>query len=146
MKKVIGVYLLLQAIIRGGCPFLSLRSDESFLPIVVLITCVLLIAGAIYMVVLTFLDKARLRQLSRFFVCSIAVTVFNIVFMFFQPVEMIPTDSWVTGNLFDILVALVILYYITRQKYYIRAKYVSGGAPADGDNAGSPGQKARPTT
>ena len=45
--------------------------------------------------------------------------------MFFQPVEMLPTDSWVTGNLFDILVAGVILVYLTRQKYYIRAKYVS---------------------
>jgi len=145
MKKVIGVYLLLQALIRGGCLFLSLRSDESSLPIVILITCILLIAGAMYMVVLTFLDKARLRQLSRFFVFSIAVTVFNIVFMFFQPVEMIPTDSWVTGNLFDILVALVILYYLTRQKYYIRAKYVSGGTQADEKNAVPSGEKARPT-
>lgn len=144
MKKAIGVYLLVQAVVRGICLFLSLQSDESFLPIVVLVTCVLLMAGALYMVVLTFLDKARLRQLSRFFVFSIAVTAFNIVFMFFQPVEMIPTDSWVTGNLFDILIAGIILFYLTRQKYYIRAKYVLG-VQADEEKAAAPERKARPT-
>lgn len=145
MKKAIGVYLLLQAVIRGGCLFLSLRSEDSSLPIVVLITSVLLIVGAMYMVVLTFLDKARLRQLSRFFVALMAVTVFNIVFMFFQPVEMIPTDSWVTGNLFDLLMAAIILFYITRQKYYIRAKYVSNPVQPEKENQAASGQKARPT-
>ena len=145
MKKAIGVYLLLQEVIRGGCLFLSLKSEESSLPIVVLITSVLLIAGAMYMVVLTFLDKARLRQLSRFFVVLMVVTVFNIVFMFFQPVEMIPTDSWVTGNLFDLLMAGIILFYLTRQKYYIRAKYVSNPVQPQQDNQTASGQKARPT-
>lgn len=145
MKKAIGVYLLLQAVIRGGCLFLSLKSEDSSLPIVVLITSVLLIVGAMYMVVLTFLDKARLRQLSRFFVVLMAVTVFNIVFMFFQPVEMIPTDSWVTGNLFDLLMAAIILFYITRQKYYIRAKYVSNPVQPEKENQAASGQKARPT-
>lgn len=144
MKKAIGVYLLLQAIIRGGCLFLSLRSEESSLPIVVLITSSLLIVSAIYMVVLTFLDKARLRQLSRFFVFLMLVTVFNIIFMFFQPVEMIPTDGWVTGNLFDLLVAAIILFYLTRQKYYIRAKYVSDAQTGEENDTAS-GQKARPT-
>ena len=41
MKKIIGIYLLLQAVMKGVCLFLSLRSDESFLPVIVLITCVL---------------------------------------------------------------------------------------------------------
>lgn len=144
MKKAIGVYLLLQAVIRGVCLFLSLRSDESSLPIVVLITSALLMAGAVYMVVLTFLDKARLRQLSRFFVFLMVITVFNIIFMFFQPVEMIPTDSWVTGNLFDLLMAGIILFYLTRQKYYIRAKYVSDTQTGE-ENGASSRQKARPT-
>ena len=144
MKKAIGVYLLLQAVIRGVCLFLSLRSDESSLPIVVLITSALLMAGAVYMVVLTFLDKARLRQLSRVFVFLMVITVFNIIFMFFQPVEMIPTDSWVTGNLFDLLMAGIILFYLTRQKYYIRAKYVSDTQTGE-ENGASSGQKARPT-
>lgn len=144
MKKAIGVYLLLQAVIRGVCLFLSLRSDESSLPIVVLITSALLMAGAVYMVVLTFLDKARLRQLSRFFVFLMVITVFNIIFMFFQPVEMIPTDSWVTGNLFDLLMAGIILFYLTRQKYYIRAKYVSDTQTGE-ENGASSGQTARPT-
>ena len=144
MKKAIGVYLLLLAVIRGVCLFLSLRSDESSLPIVVLITSALLMAGAVYMVVLTFLDKARLRQLSRFFVFLMVITVFNIIFMFFQPVEMIPTDSWVTGNLFDLLMAGIILFYLTRQKYYIRAKYVSDTQTGE-ENGASTGQKARPT-
>ena len=122
MKKIIGIYLLLQAVMKGVCLFLSLRSDESFLPVIVLITCVVLIAGALYVAAMTFTEKARLRQISRFVVLEIALTVFNIVFMFFRPVEMLPTDSWVTGNLFDVLVAGVILVYLTRQKYYIRAK------------------------
>ena len=115
MKKIIGIYLLLQAAMKGVCFFLSLSSDESFLPVIVLVTCAVLIAGAVYVAAMTFMEKARLRQISRFFVLEIALTVFNIVFMFFQPVEMLPTDSWVTGNLFDILVAGVILVYLTRQ-------------------------------
>ena len=72
-------------------------------------------------------------------------SVFNIVFMFFQPVEMIPTDSWVTGNLFDLLMAGIILFYLTRQKYYIRAKYVSNPVQPQQDNQTASGQKARPT-
>lgn len=116
---------------KGVCFFLSLSSDESFLPVIVLVTCAVLMAGAVYVAAMTFMEKARLRQISRFFVLEIALTVFNIVFMFFQPVEMLPTDSWVTGNLFDILVAGVILVYLTRQKYYIRAKYVSNTAEPD---------------
>ena len=102
-------------------------------------------AGAVYVAAMTFMEKARLRQISRFFVLEIALTVFNIVFMFFQPVEMLPTDSWVTGNLFDILVAGVILVYLTRQKYYIRAKYVSNTAEPDERETIPAGHKARPT-
>ena len=145
MKKIIGIYLLLQAVMKGVCLFLSLRSDESFLPVIVLITCVVLIAGALYVAAMTFTEKARLRQISRFFVLEIALTVFNIVFMFFQPVEMLPTDSWVTGNLFDVLVAGVILVYLTRKKYYIRAKYVSNATQPDKRETIPAGHKARPT-
>jgi len=145
MKKIIGIYLLLQAAMKGVCFFLSLSSDESFLPVIVLVTCAVLMAGAVYVAAMTFMEKARLRQISRFFVLEIALTVFNIVFMFFQPVEMLPTDSWVTGNLFDILVAGVILVYLTRQKYYIRAQYVSNTAEPDERETIPAGHKARPT-
>ena len=62
MKKIIGIYLLLQAVMKGVCLFLSLRSDESFLPVIVLITCVVLIAGALYVAAMTFTEKARLRH------------------------------------------------------------------------------------
>ena len=56
MKKIIGIYLLLQAVMKGVCLFLSLRSDESFLPVIVLITCVVLIAGALYVAAMTFTE------------------------------------------------------------------------------------------
>ena len=48
MKKIIGIYLLLQAVMKGVCLFLSLRSDESFLPVIVFITCVVLILSLIH--------------------------------------------------------------------------------------------------
>ena len=48
MKKIIGIYLLLQAAMKGVCFFLSLSSDESFLPVIVLVTCAVLMAGAVY--------------------------------------------------------------------------------------------------
>ena len=47
MKKIIGIYLLLQAAMKGVCFFLSLSSDESFLPVIVLVTCAVLMAGAV---------------------------------------------------------------------------------------------------
>lgn len=145
MKKIIGIYLLLQAAMKSVCLFLSLRSDESLLPVIVLAFCVVLIVGAVYVATMTFMQKARLRQISRFFVLEIALTVFNIIFMFFQPVEMLPSDSWVTGNLFDILVAGVILVYLTRQKYYIRAKYITDSVGPDENEMVPAGQKTRPT-
>ncbi|HAO68863.1 MAG TPA: hypothetical protein DCR31_02160 [Ruminococcaceae bacterium] len=145
MKKIIGIYLLLQAAMKSVCLFLSLRSDESLLPVIVLAFCVVLIVGAVYVAAMTFMQKARLRQISRFFVLEIALTVFNITFMFFQPVEMLPSDSWVTGNLFDILVAGVILVYLTRQKYYIRAKYITDSVGPDENEMVPAGQKTRPT-
>ena len=145
MKKIIGIYLLLQAAMKSVCLFLSLRSDESLLPVIVLAFCVVLIVGAVYVAAMTFMQKARLRQISRFFVLEIALTVFNITFMFFQPVEMLPSDSWVTGNLFDILVAGVILVYLTRQKYYIRAKYITDSVRPDENEMVPAGQKTRPT-
>ena len=145
MKKIIGIYLLLQAEMKSVCLFLSLRSDESLLPVIVLAFCVVLIVGAVYVAAMTFMQKARLRQISRFFVLEIALTVFNITFMFFQPVEMLPSDSWVTGNLFDILVAGVILVYLTRQKYYIRAKYITDSVGPDENEMVPAGQKTRPT-
>lgn len=144
MKKIIGIYLLLQAAMKSVCLFLSLRSDESLLPVIVLVFCVVLIVGAVYVAAMTFMQKARLRQISRFFVLEIALTVFNIIFMFFQPVEMLPSDSWVTGNLFDILVAGVILVYLTRQKYYIRAKYITDSVGPDENEMVPAGQKTRP--
>ncbi|MGN0625473.1 MAG: hypothetical protein ACI4I8_04330 [Oscillospiraceae bacterium] len=144
MKKIIGIYLLLQAAMKSVCLFLSLRSDESLLPVIVLVFCVVLIVGAVYVAAMTFMQKARLRQISRFFVLEIALTVFNIIFMFFQPVEMLPSDSWVTGNLFDILVAGVILVYLTRQKYYIRAKYITDSVESDENEMVPAGQKTRP--
>ena len=82
MKKIIGIYLLLQAAMKSVCLFLSLRSDESLLPVIVLAFCVVLIVGAVYVAAMTFMQKARLRQISRFFVLEIALTVFNIIFMF----------------------------------------------------------------
>ena len=145
MKKIIGIYLLLQAAMKSVCLFLSLRSDESLLPVIVLAFCVVLIVGAVYVAAMTFMQKARLRQISRFFVLEIALTVFNIIFMFFQPVEMLPSDSWVTGNLFDILVAGVILVYLTRQKYYIRTKYITNSVGPDENEMVPAGQKTRPT-
>ena len=145
MKKIIGIYLLLQAAMKSVCLFLSLRSDESLLPVIVLAFCVVLIVGAVYVAAMTFMQKARLRQISRFFVLEIALTVFNITVMFFQPVEMLPSDSWVTGNLFDILVAGVILVYLTRQKYYIRAKYITDSVGPDENEMVPAGQKTRPT-
>ena len=145
MKKIIGIYLLLQAAMKSVCLLLSLRSDESLLPVIVLAFCVVLIVGAVYVAAMTFMQKARLRQISRFFVLEIALTVFNIIFMFFQPVEMLPSDSWVTGNLFDILVAGVILVYLTRQKYYIRAKYITDSVGPDENEMVPAGQKTRPT-
>ncbi len=145
MKKIIGIYLLLQAAMKSVCLFLSLRSDESLLPVIVLAFCVVLIVGAVYVAAMTFMQKARLRQISRFFVLEIALTVFNIIFMFFQPVEMLPSDSWVTGNLFDILVAGVILVYLTRQKYYIRTKYITDSVGPDENEMVPAGQKTRPT-
>ena len=145
MKKIIGIYLLLQAAMKSVCLFLSLRSDESLLPVIVLAFCVVLIVGAVYVAAMTFMQKARLRQISRFFVLEIALTVFNITFMFFQPVEMLPSDSWVTGNLFDILVAGVILVYLTRQKYYIRAKYITDSVGPDENEMVPAGKKTRPT-
>ena len=145
MKKIIGIYLLLQAAMKSVCLFLSLRSDESLLPVIVLAFCVVLIVGAVYVAAMTFMQKARLRQISRFFVLEIALTVFNITFMFFQPVEMLPSDSWVTGNLFDILVAGVILVYLTRQKYNIRAKYITDSVGPDENEMVPAGQKTRPT-
>lgn len=145
MKKIIGIYLLLQAAMKSVCLFLSLRSDESLLPVIVLAFCVVLIVGAVYVAAMTFMQKARLRQISRFFVLEIALTVFNIIFMFFQPVEMLPSDSWVTGNLFDILVAGVILVYLTRQKYYIRAKYITDSVGPDENEMVPAGQKTWPT-
>lgn len=145
MKKIIGIYLLLQAAMKSVCLFLSLRSDESLLPVIVLAFCVVLIVGAVYVAAMTFMQKARLRQISRFFVLEIALTVFNIIFMFFQPVEMLPSDSWVTGNLFDILVAGVILVYLTRQKYYIRTKYITDSVGPDKNEMVPAGQKTRPT-
>ena len=145
MKKIIGIYLLLQEAMKSVCLFLSLRSDESLLPVIVLAFCVVLIVGAVYVAAMTFMQKARLRQISRFFVLEIALTVFNIIFMFFQPVEMLPSDSWVTGNLFDILVAGVILVYLTRQKYYIRAKYITDSVGPDENEMVPAGQKTRPT-
>lgn len=145
MKKIIGIYLLLQAAMKSVCLFLSLRSDESLLPVIVLAFCVVLIVGAVYVAAMTFMQKARLRQISRFFVLEIALTVFNITFMFFQPVEMLPSDSWVTGNLFDILVAGVILVYLTRQKYYIRTKYITDSVGPDENEMVPAGQKTRPT-
>ena len=145
MKKIIGIYLLLQAAMKSVCLFLSLRSDESLLPVIVLAFCVVLIVGAVYVAAMTFMQKARLRQISRFFVLEIALTVFNIIFMFFQPVEMLPSDSWVTGNLFDILVAGVILVYLTRQKYYIRAKDITDSVGPDENEMVPAGQKTRPT-
>lgn len=144
MKKIIGIYLLLQAAMKSVCLFLSLRSDESLLPVIVLAFCVVLIVGAVYVAAMTFMQKARLRQISRFFVLEIALTVFNIIFMFFQPVEMLPSDSWVTGNLFDILVAGVILVYLTRQKYYIRTKYITDSVGPDKNEMVPAGQKTRP--
>ncbi|MDD3193745.1 MAG: hypothetical protein PHE47_07855 [Oscillospiraceae bacterium] len=144
MKKIIGIYLLLQAAIKSICLVLSLQSDESSLPVIVIATCIVLIVGAVYVAAMTFMEKARLRQISRFFVLEIALTVFNIAFMFFQPVEMLTTDSWVTGNLFDILVVGVILFYLTRQTYYIRAKYVSDASQTDERGTVPAGQKARP--
>ena len=72
MKKIIGIYLLLQAAMKGVCFFLSLSSDESFLPVIVLVTCAVLMAGAVYVAAMTFMEKARLRQISRFFVLEIA--------------------------------------------------------------------------
>ena len=143
MKKIIGIYLLLQAAMKGVCLIISLQSDESSLPVIVLVTCIGLIAGSVYVAAMAFLEKARLRQISRFFVLEIVLTVFNIVWMFFQPVEMLPTDSWVTGNLFDILVAAVVLFYLTRQKYYIRAKYVT--SEPDEKETIAAGQKVRST-
>ena len=145
MKKIIGIYLLLQAAMKSVCLFLSLRSDEPLLPVIVLAFCVVLIVGAVYVAAMTFMQKARLRQISRFFVLEIALTVFNIIFMFFQPVEMLPSDSWVTGNLFDILVAGVILVYLTRQKYYIRTKYITDSVGPDKNEMVPAGQKTRPT-
>lgn len=131
MKKIIGIYLLLQAVLKSVCLLLSLQSDESSLPVVIMVFCTILIAGSVYVAVLTFMEKARLRQISRFFILEIALTVFNIGFMVFQPAELIATDTWVTGNLFDVLVAGVLLFYLTRQKYYIRSKYVVGTQEAE---------------
>lgn len=59
MKKIIGIYLLLQAAMKGVCFFLSLSSDESFLPVIVLVTCAVLMAGAVYVAAMTFMEKAR---------------------------------------------------------------------------------------
>ncbi len=44
---------------KGVCLFLSLRSDESFLPVIVLITRVVLIAGALHVAAMTFLRRKR---------------------------------------------------------------------------------------
>ena len=131
MKKMIGIYLLIYAAVRGICMFLSLRSDSSHLPIVVYAVCGVVIAGSVYVAIVSFIGKGRLRQLSKYFAADILLSIFNILVMYFLPVEMLSTDSWVTGNLFTVLVHVVIIYYLTRERRYIRTRYISGEMDAD---------------
>ncbi len=124
MKKFIGVYLCIQALLRIVAFFVSLTSDGSQLPLVIFITSGVLVVWSLYIAVLIFLQKARLRQISRLLGGQILIILFNIVFMSFQPVEMLPTDVMVTGNLFELLVAVLLMMLLVRQKHYIRAKYI----------------------
>ena len=135
MKKIIGIYLLIYAAVKGVCLTLSLRSDSSHLPFVVLAVCAAVIVGSVYVAVVSFLGKGRLRQLSKYFVIEILLTVFNITVLYLLPAEILPTDNWVTGNLFTLLVDLVIIYYLTRERRYIRTRYISGDMDADPNGA-----------
>jgi len=117
LKQVIYYYLCLKVLIKafaGGYLFIT---DSTGLPPIVFGVCAVLVLAGGTVAFRSFKNKTKLNEIALFFIAEIVATVFNLIFV--SQGTLIESGIWdmfVTGSLFDIILAATIVFFTVKRK------------------------------